>query len=71
MISVPVYIRIWHKIGIDLIGPFLKTDKTPLSSMGYTYKQVHKIYYNKIEILFILYAIKFIINLLITLKINI
>jgi hypothetical protein len=35
MISVPVYKRIWHKIGIDLIGPFLKTDKTPLSSMGY------------------------------------
>lgn len=35
-VSVP-YKRIWSKIGIDLIGPFMKDDKTPLSSMGYKY----------------------------------
>ena len=37
MIPVQVYKRIWHKIGIDLIGPFLTKDKQPLSTEGYKY----------------------------------
>ncbi|VDI69042.1 Hypothetical predicted protein [Mytilus galloprovincialis] len=38
MIPVPVpYKRIWCKLGIDLIGPFLQSDKRPLSSAGYKY----------------------------------
>ena len=37
MIPVPVYKRVRHKIGIDLIGPFLTTEKRPLSTDGYKY----------------------------------
>ena len=32
---VPVGQRVWGKIGIDLIGPFLDGTKQPLSSNGY------------------------------------
>ncbi|CAG2254786.1 unnamed protein product [Mytilus edulis] len=35
--SVPIGRRVWGKIGIDLIGPFLTPQKQPLSSNGYRY----------------------------------
>ena len=33
--SVPCGSRIWGKIGIDLIGPFLDSNKEPVSENGY------------------------------------
>ncbi|CAG2209876.1 unnamed protein product [Mytilus edulis] len=35
MTPVPVPERVWEKIGIDLIGPFLNSKKKPLSANGY------------------------------------
>ncbi|CAG2231423.1 unnamed protein product [Mytilus edulis] len=37
MTPVPVPERVWEKIGIDLIGPFLNSKKKPLSANGYRY----------------------------------